>query len=332
VANGNGTAVADVSNVSVSCAEAQALVSTLAGSSVTGSADGTGSAAGFDSPQSMAMDGNGNIYVMDTDNFVVRKVTPTGEVTTLAGSTVPGYGVGVTVDAGGNVYVADYDNDVIRKITPNGDASILAGSTEGWADATGADAQFNGPSGLAVDSSGNVYVADYDNHMIRKITPNGTVTTVAGSGSRGDADGQGAAASFNRPNALKVDAMGNIYVADASNHRIRKITPDGVVTTLAGSTRGFADGTGVAAQFDYPWGLAIDASGNVYVADSGNNKLRKITPNGVVSTLAGSGTSGSENGLGATAQFDDPLDVAVDASGNVYVLDDYSVRKISPLR
>ncbi|NDZ14032.1 hypothetical protein C7T35_34065 [Variovorax sp. WS11] len=280
----------------------------------------------------MAMDGSGNIYVMDSDNFVVRKVTPTGEVSTLAGSVVPGYSVGVVVDAGGNVYVADYENNVIRKITPTGDASILAGSTEGWTDATGTDAQFNGPAGLAIDSSGNVYVADYDNNVIRKITPNGTVTTVAGSGSRGAADGQGAAASFDRPNGLKVDASGHIYVADASNHLIRKITPDGVVTTLAGSTQGFADGTGIAAQFDYPWGIALDADGNVYVADSSNNKIRKITPNGVVTTLAGSGTNGSENGFGLTAQFDDPLDVAVDASGNVYVLDDYSVRKISPLR
>jgi sugar lactone lactonase YvrE len=332
VANGTGTAVADVTSVTVSCAEAQALVSTLAGSSMTGSADGTGGAARFDSPQSMAIDGSGNIYVMDSDNLVVRKVTPTGEVTTLAGSAMPGYSVGVVVDAGGNVYVADYENHVIRKITPNGDASILAGSTEGWTDATGTDAQFNGPAGLAIDSSGNVYVADYDNNVIRKITPNGTVTTVAGSGSRGAADGQGAAASFDRPNGLKVDASGHIYVADASNHLIRKITPDGVVTTLAGSTQGFADGTGVTAQFDYPWGIALDADGNIYVADSSNNKIRKITPNGVVTTLAGSGSTGSVNGVGPTAQFDDPLDVAVDASGNVYVLDDYSVRKISPLR
>ena len=268
----------------------------------------------------------------DDDNDVVRKVTPAGVVTTLAGSAAPGYLDGIAVDASGNVYVADFDNHVIRKITPNGDASILAGSTQGWADdTTGTNARFDGPAGLAVDSSGNVYVADYDNNMIRKITPNGEVTTLAGSGAFGADNGQGTAASFARPNAVKVDASGNVYVADSHSSLIRKITPDGVVTTLAGSTPGFADGTGTAAQFFEPWGLAVDANGYVYVADSGNNRIRKIAPNGVVTTIAGSGASGSDNGIGTTALFSNPLDVAVDASLNLYVLSGNMIRKIAPL-
>lgn len=332
VANGNGTAVGHVTSVTVSCATAQAQVSTWAGSATPGSADGNGAAASFYGPQALAIDGSGNLYVMDTGNEVVRKVTPAADVTTLTASAAPGYSDGVAVDANGNVYIADYDNNAIRKITPNGDVSILAGSTNGSADGTGIAAQFNGPAGLAVDASGNVYVADYDNNMIRKITPDGVVTTLAGSTTRGSADGQGAAASFYRPNSLKVDASGNVYVADAYNHLIRKITPDGVVTTLAGSTPGFADGTGAAAQFAYPWGIAVDASGTVYVADSGNDRIRRITPEGVVTTLAGSDTAGSDDGLGAVAQFDDPLDVAVDGSGTVYVLQQNVIRKITPLR
>ncbi|MDR6534325.1 NHL repeat-containing protein [Variovorax soli] len=332
VANGNGTAVGQVTNVDVSCATAQAQVSTWAGSATPGSADGNGASASFSGPEALAIDGSGNLYVMDTDNEVVRKVTPAGDVTTLAASAAPGYSDGVAVDANGNVYIADYDNNAIRKITPSGDVSILAGSTNGSADGTGIAAQFNGPAGLDVDANGNVYVADYGNNMIRKITPDGVVTTLAGSTTRGSADGQGAAASFNKPNGVKVDASGNAYVADASNHLIRKITPDGVVTTLAGSTPGYADGTGAAAQFSYPWGIALDASGYVYVADSGTDTIRRIAPNGVVTTLAGSGTRGSDDGLGAVAQFDDPFDVAVDASGNVYVLQGNVIRKITPLR
>jgi sugar lactone lactonase YvrE len=261
------------------------IVTTLAGSE-PGYADGTGTAAKFSEPSAVAVDASGNVYVADWLNQRIRKVTPTGVVTTLAGST-PGYAdgtgaaakfsepSGVAVDASGNVYVADYNNYCIRKITSNGVVTTLAGSTPGYADGTGAAAKFSEPSNVAVDAFGNVYVADHNNHRIRKITSNGVVTTLAGS-TPGYADGTGAAAQFDNPSGVAVDAFGNVYVADWSNNRIRKVTPTGVVTTVAGSIRGYADGTGAASQFDNPSGVAIDASGNVYVADVSNHRIRKI--------------------------------------------------------
>jgi sugar lactone lactonase YvrE len=173
-----------------------------------------------------------------------------------------------------------------------GTLAVFAGVPDGIgsADGTGAAARFNYPQGVTADGSGNVYVADSNNFTIRKITPAGVVTTLAGAaGASGSVDGAGAAARFNRPSGLAVDGSGNVYVADTYNHTIRKITPAGVVSTLAGTALayGSADGTGAAARFFYPQGVAADGSGNVYVADSNNLTIRKITPAGVVTTLAG---------------------------------------------
>lgn len=262
-------------------------------------------------------------------------------VTTLAGSTQgSANGVattaqfnlpsGLAVDAVGNVYVADRSNHRIRKITPAGAVSTFAGSTEGSADGVGGAAQFNQPVDVAVDAAGNVYVADSMNRRIRKITPAGVVTTLAGS-TQGFADGVGAAAQFASPAGVAVDAAGNVYVADAGNHRIRKITPVAVVSTLAGSTQGFADGVGAAARFNDPHGVAVDTAGNVFVADLSNHRIRRVTPAGAVSTVAGS-TAGFVDGAGATARFNNPIDLAVDAAGNVYVADfsNFRLRKVTP--
>ena len=238
---------------------------------------------------------------------------------------------GVAVDAAGNIYVGDRQNHRIRKVTPAGVVSTLAGSTQGFADGVGAAARFNNPWGVAVDAAGNVYVGDLSNRRIRKITPAGVVSTLAGSGANGSADGDGIVAQFSDPTGVAVDAAGTVYVADGGNSRIRKITPAGVVSTLAGSTPGFADGVGAAAQFQFPWGVAVDAGGNVYVADHSNHRIRRITPTGEVSTLAGS-TEGSSDGVGAAAQFSEPGAVAVDAGGAVYVADggNSRIRKITP--
>jgi hypothetical protein len=185
---------------------------------------------------------------------------------------------------------------------------VLAGSgNEGFADGAGAAAQFNEPIGVSVDGEGNIIIADFSNHCVRKITPEGTVSTIAGSGNEGFADGTGASAQFNCPYGVAVDGGGNVIVTDLGNHRVRKITPDGNVSTLAGSGReGFADGAGAAAEFDSPYGVAVDGEGSIIIANCGNHRVCKITPDGTVSTLAGSGSAGFADGAGATAQFNLP--------------------------
>ncbi|MBI2948176.1 MAG: SBBP repeat-containing protein [Verrucomicrobia bacterium] len=302
--------------------------------------DGSGSAARFANPFGVAVDGTGNVYVADTFNHTLRKITPAGAVTTLAGladhsGSAEGDGstarffnpYGVAVDSTGHVYVADTFNHTIRKITPAGAVTTLAGSAGNAGNITGtrSAARFQYPAAVAIDASGNVYVADTANHAIRKITPNGAVTTLAGSaGNAGSADGTGSAARFSSPNGVAVDTNGNVYVADTSNHTLRKITPAGSVTTLAGSAEssGSANGTGAAARFYKPCGLTVSANGNVFVADTYNHALRKITPDGVVATVAGTaGSAGSTDGTASAAQFDSPTGVAVDAAGNVFVAD-----------
>ncbi|HWK06764.1 MAG TPA: NHL repeat-containing protein [Puia sp.] len=320
------------------------LTLTLAGNGSVGAADGAVTAASFNFPGGVATDISGNVYVADSYNNTIRKITPAGAVATLAGSGAAGAAdgtgtaasfnspEGVAADALGNVYVADTHNNTIRKITAAGVVTTFAGSGfPGAVDGAGPAASFNFPTGVAADASGMVYVADRLNHKIRKITPAGVVTTLAGSGSAGAADGAGAAASFNLPAGVASDALGNVYVADQFNHKIRKITPAGVVTTLAGSgSAGAADGAGAAASFNFPAAIAVDASGNVYVADYGNSKIRKITAAGVVTTLAGNGAAGFADGAGAAASFHYPNGIAVDGPGNVYVADTYNqlIRKI----
>jgi sugar lactone lactonase YvrE len=332
--------VADSGNSTIRKITPGGVVSTLAGlAGSTGSDDGTGSAARFNYPSGVAVDSSGNVYVADSYNYTIRKITPGGVVSTLAGLAGSFAGPsGVAVDSSGNVFVADSGNYTISKITPVGLVSTLAGlaGSIGSADGTGSTARFNVPIGVAVDSSGNVHVADAGNHTIRKITPGRVVSTLAGlANSSGSADGTGSAARFDVPVGGAVDSSGNVYVADLGNHTIRKITPGGVVSTLAGlaGSSGSTDGTGSAARFWLPNGVAVDSSGNVYVADTENSTIRKITPGGVVSTLAGLARSiGSADGTGSAARFALPYGVAVDSSGNVYVADSYNwtIRKITP--
>jgi probable HAF family extracellular repeat protein len=327
-------------------------VTTLAGlAGSAGSANGTGSAARFNGPYGVAVDTTGNVYVADINNSTIRKITPAGAVSTLAGlagspGSTDGTGSaarfngpsGVAVDTTGNVYVADSYNHTIRKITPAGAVSTLAGlaGSSGSVNGTGSAARFYRPEGVAVDTTGNVYVADTINDTIRKITPAGVVSTLAGlAGSIGSVDGTGSAARFGQPYGVAVDTTGNVYVADTINHTIRKITPAGAVSTLAGlaGSVGSADGTGSAARFNFPYGVTVDTTGNVYVGDTWNHTIRKITPAGAVSTLAGlAGSPGSTDGTGSAARFTLPHGVAVDTTGNVYVADESNctIRKGEP--
>jgi sugar lactone lactonase YvrE len=324
------------------------VVTTLAGlAGVPGSANGTGSAARFYHPGGVAVDSAGNVYVADEHNDTIRKVTPAGVVTTLAGladvsGSADGRGsaarfslpFGVAVDSEGNVYVADQLNSTIRKVTPVGtewDVTTLAGQAGsfGTNDGTGNAARFSYVDGVAVDSAGNLYVADQNNSTIRQLTPDGTnwdVTTLAGqAGSFGFVDGTGSAARFYITASVAVDSTGNLYVADQENNAIREVTPGGVVTTLAGLTKGgagSADGTGRGAQFDFPVGVAVDSTGNLYVGDQNNHTIREVTPAGVVTTLAGqAGVPGNLDGTGTNSLFSYPDGVAVDGAGNLYVAD-----------
>ena len=350
VTQGSGKASADVGDVAVACSAAVAQVSTFAGSGATGSADGNGSAASFYLPFSVVVDKNGSLLVSDTATNLVRKISPSRDVTTFAGGGSSGasqdgngtaasfWGLsGLALDAAGNAYAAEFSGNRIRKITPAADVTTLAGNGAiGSLDGHGTSATFNVPSSVATDAAGNIYVLEFFGAVVRKITPAGDVTTLAGSGTAGFADGTGSAASFGNAYGIATDAAGNVYVADSSNNRIRKITPGGVVTTLAGSGAiGAADGAGGSASFSAPGGLTVDSDGTLYVADTGNSLLRKITPAGVVSTIAGQpGVLGAQNGIGAAATFARPFGVAVDAGGTLYVADTFGnlIRKVTPVR
>jgi len=313
-------------------------ISTLAGApDQIGASDGTGAAARFQDPRGLAYDAAGNLYVADHGNAVIRKVSPAGVVTTLAGvAGVHGHldgpasqalfftPIGIAVDSAGNVYVADALNSDIREITPGGTVSTLAGSeSSGFADGTGSAAQFDGPTGVAVDSAGTLYVADAGNNAIRKITAAGVVTTLAG-GARGAADGVGRAATFANPVAVATDSSGNLYVADQQNDTLRQITVGGVVTTIAGfaGQNGSADGSAGAARFDMPGAITVDGSGNLYVADTGNSTIRRVGADGQVVTLAGlANDPGSTDGVGLAARFDAPSGIAISSSGSLVVAD-----------
>lgn len=316
-------------------------VTTFAGNASGGFADGTGTAAQFSNPQGLAVDVSGNIYVADSFNNRIRKVTPGGVVTTIAGNGIAGYvdgtgtdaefygPQGLTVDAAGNIYVADFGNNVIRKITPAGEVSTFAGNTTaGYVNGAAGVAEFNGPAAVAFDASSNLYVADFSNNMIRKITAAGVVSLVAGTTTAGyvnttvDADNS-AYGAFKHPNGIALDAAGNIYVADLGNNAIRKITAAGVITTIGGSPV-------QSAVIGLPAGIAIDAQGNFFITDKAG-RILELTSAGILYNLAGtSGVAGFTDGTGAAAKFNAPTGVAADAAGNIYVADfnNNSIRKV----
>lgn len=318
------------------------LVQTFAGSpNQSGNTDGSGTAARFSNPVGVAVADNGTIYVADAGNQTIRKISG-NTVTTFAGSagltgTADGAGAsarfsypwGLTVDGAGNLFVCDSGNHTIRKITPAGQVTTFAGSPgeSGSVDGTGATARFSHPSSIAIDSSGNLYVTDYSNSTIRRITPTAVVTTLAGvAGQFGFADGQGASARFNYPDGVAVDSSDNIWVSDSNNHVIRRISPTGTVVTIAGTpqTAGAQDGTGASARFSTPIGISVGSDNALYVVDSDNYAIRRILANGLVRTIAGSlGQQGVNDGAGSEARFVRPTAIAETPAGTFITTDTF---------
>ena len=302
-------------------------------------------------PTSLIVDSSGNLYVGDGNANTVQKISAVNQVSAVAGSSgssgwADGTGSaarfagpnGMVLLANGNLVVVDTANSTLRTVTPAGVVSTLAGmaGTRGNVDGIGTAASFSSPAAVARTSSGVLFVADSMNHTVRKVTSDGAVTTFAGgAGVSGSVDGTGDAARFNLPSGIAVDANGNVFVADTTNNLIRKITPAGDVTTLAGTVgiAGFDDGVGSGALFNRPEGLAIGAGGNLYVADTGNSVIRKVSAGGAVSTFAGLPTvSGLEDGVGTFALLNQPRSLALDSAGNLFVADtgNAAIRKIDP--
>ena len=314
--------VSDASAQTIQKISSAGQVTLVAGSAgQSGSTNGSGSTARFNQPGALAAAADGTLSVSDTANDLIRSITASGNVTALAGAagsngTADGTGaaarfwspIGIARDASGGLFVADSRNHTVRRITTGGAVTTFAGSAgaAGSADGTGSSARFNNPAGVAVDSSGNAYVADAANNTIRMITPAGVVSTLAGlAGVQGSQDGTGSGARFNNPGGLAFGSSGELYLADTGNSTIRKILAGGVVTTVAGlaGIPGLMDGTGGYAWFDHPEGLTLGADGNLYVADTGNAMIRKVTLAGSVSTMSlstGSSTSTSDGTSSAT--------------------------------
>jgi sugar lactone lactonase YvrE len=296
-------------------------VSTLAGERL-GAQDGMGTAAQFHAPSGLVLDPNGVLFVADAGNNRIRVVSPTGGVGTVAGSSegnLDGAGViarffvpdALAFDSASNLIVADAGNNAIRKVSPTALVATLVPAAAG----------LSGPAGLAFDNVGNLYIVDKGHHRIVKVDPQGALTTLAG-GTPGSADGTGAGAQFQFPAGIALcgDAL---FVADEDNNEIRKVTLDGVVTTYAGDPAGlsFADGTRTEARFLQPRDVACDEDGKLFVVDTGNERIRMITPAGIVTTLAGNIVAGFADGDAATARFSAPQEIVVRPDGTLLVSD-----------
>jgi sugar lactone lactonase YvrE len=290
------------------------------------------------SPQGLTVDGEGNLYITSSGNAAILKISPSGSMSTLSidrsfGASVIGAPAGIINDAQGNLYFTDVSNDVIGRIAPSGLMNTIAGdNATGNADGVGGSAQFNDPYGITIDRQGNLYVTDAGNAAIRKITAAGSVTTLVATSPGNNPGGKIISPGLGRPQGITIDDQGNLYVTDVDHAAILKITSSGIITTIAGGqVVGYADGTGMSAQFNKPMGITIDGQGNLFVADAANAAIREITPSGLVTTIAGGKTIGLADGIGVAAEFDSPEGIAIDSQGNLYVSDGCygAIRKIT---
>ena len=342
--------IADSWNVRIRKVDSTGTITTIAGTGESGFSGDGGPAiqAALNYPRGVAVDSAGNVYIADTWNDRIRKVDSTGTITTIAGTGEWGFsGDGgpaaaarlaspsdVAVDSAGNLFIADRANDRIRKVDSTGTITTIAGTGESGFSGDGGpaiQAALDDPFGVAVDSAGNVYIADTDNVRIRKVDSTGTITTIAGTGESGFSGDGGPAveAELRHPRGVAVDSAGNVYIADTDNVRIRKVDSTGTITTIAGTGESGFSGDGgpaIQAALNYPRGVAVDGAGNVYIADIGNHRIRKVDSAGVISTVAGSGSFVGDGGPATAARLNRPSGVAVDSAGNVYIADSWNVR------
>jgi trimeric autotransporter adhesin len=339
--------IADFGNNVIRKVGTNGIITTVAGNKTAGYSGDGGAAtnASLDDPCSVVLDNAGNLFISDYGNDVVREVGIDGIITTVAGNGTAGYSgdggtatnaeldelAGVTVDATGNLFIADSGNNVIRKVGTNGIITTLAGNgSEGFSGDGGAatNASLWGPGGVAVDAAGDVLFADEANQRVRKVGTNGIITTVAGNGTKGYSGDGGVAtkASLLYPSSVVVDTMGNLFINDSGNYRIRKVGTNNIISTVAGDGYDeFAGDGGPAANATLynPESVAADAAGHLFIVDSGNDRIRKVGTNGIITTLAGDGTDGfSGDGAAATkASLSGPAGLALDVAGNLYFAD-----------
>ncbi|MFE7622557.1 RICIN domain-containing protein [Streptomyces sp. NPDC057509] len=332
-------------------------ISTVAGTGSAG-ADGDGGpavSAQVNYPNGVAMDRTGTLYVADYGGHRVRKITTDGKISTFAGTGSGTFGgdggpavlaklknpCGVAVDGAGNVYIADSENYRVRKVTPDGNISTVVGASTSTTSGDGGlatAARLNRPTGVAVDGDGVLYIADYSGHRVRKVGTDGKISTFAGTGSGtfGGDGGRAISAQLRSPYGVAVDGEGNLYIADRGNHRIRKVKPDGNISTIAGTGSAKFSGDGgpaAEAALNTPFAVVADSTGALYIADYGNHAVRKITADGGISTVAGTGTGGvdGDNGPAAAAQLKNPTGVALDCVDTLYISDHNNnrIRKVS---
>ena len=350
--------VADSGNDRIRRIDASGTITTIAGNGVRGYSGDGGPAvqAQLAVPSGVAVDGNGNLYIADEYNSRIRRVDGSGTITTIAGNGIGTFGgdggpahlaqlsspLDVAVDSAGSLYIADYGNARIRRVDHNGTITTVAGSgfgSYGGDNGPAVQAQLARPRGVALDSNGNLFIADTANHRVRGVDASGTITTIAGTGEVGYSGDGGLAveAQLNEPSGVAVDGSGNLYIADSHNHRIRRIDASGTITTIAGTGRGGYSGDGgpaIQAWLDSPSGVAVDNAGNLYIADRGNNSIRRVDAGGTIATVAGIGSVYrdyiSDGGPAVEAPLADPNEVAVDSAGNLYIADraNFRIRRV----
>ena len=333
------------------------IITTVAGTGTQGYSGDGGQATNaelFDAAK-VIFDAAGNMYIIETGNDCLRKVNLSGIISTIAGNGTAGYSgdggqataaelydpIGGCFDAAGNLYIAEYGNSRIRMINTNEIISTVAGDGAFGFSGDGGqatNAECNSPEGVAFDTHGNLYIADFYNNCIRMVNTAGIISTVAGTGTAGYSGdgGQATGATLYRPAEIAFDTNGNMYIADEYNNRIRKVNTAGIISTIVGTGIGGYNGDGIqatTAELYYPSGLCLDAAGNLYIADSENNRIRMVTIAGIISTIVGNGIAGysGDGGNATAAELYDPCRVTLDATGNIYICDEKNnlIRKVN---